>query len=80
MVNEKKSVINNKLVIAVIIPILITSSLQAYGLFELNNEVNRLNELLGNESSSKIILPKYSSSTLKNQGCNNQRSIPYAVY
>jgi len=61
---------NNKLIVAVIIlPVLITLSIQAYMLFQLNNQIYYLSGQINKTDNMPISLSKFSTITPSNSGC-----------
>jgi hypothetical protein len=63
---------NNKLIMAVILPVLITLGLQAYMLFQLNKQVYYLTGQLNQTSGPQMTSPTFSTFTPTNPGCRNK--------
>lgn len=63
---------NNKLIITVTLPILMTLGLQAYMLFQLNKQVYHLSGQINQASNSQITVPKFSSFTPLEPRCGNE--------
>ncbi len=60
---------NNKLIIAATLPILITLGLQAYMLYQLNKQVSHLSGQINQARSPQMALPTFSTFTPVNPGC-----------